>query len=80
MRYEWGSLDLDTFIQRLREDEGISDAKVEQSSSGYIIHLVSKFILFTLKLIFIQLILWMSILAQRRCPYSSRGQIHSHVL
>ncbi|XP_034252889.1 integrator complex subunit 9 isoform X1 [Thrips palmi] len=39
MRYEWGSLDLDTFIQRLREDEGISDAKVEQSSSGYIIHL-----------------------------------------
>lgn len=41
MRYEWGSLDLDTFIQRLREDEGIADAKVEQSSNGYIIHLVS---------------------------------------
>lgn len=45
MRYEWGSLDLDTFIQRLREDEGISDAKVEQSSTGYIIHLVSNFLL-----------------------------------
>ena len=41
MRYEWGSLDIDTFIQKLREDEGIAEAKVEQNSNGYIIHLVS---------------------------------------
>ncbi|XP_071440808.1 integrator complex subunit 9 [Hetaerina americana] len=36
--YTWGSLDIDDFIQKITQ-EGITDAKVEQGSSGYIIHL-----------------------------------------
>lgn len=38
MRYEWGTLDMDLFIRKLKQ-EGISDAKVEQNNNGYIIHL-----------------------------------------
>jgi glutaredoxin 2 len=37
--YTWGSLDIDEFIQKITQ-EGITDAKVEQVPSGYIIHLV----------------------------------------
>lgn len=37
--YTWGSLDIDEFIQKITQ-EGITDAKVEQVASGYIIHLV----------------------------------------
>ncbi|PNF25606.1 Integrator complex subunit 9 [Cryptotermes secundus] len=36
--YTWGSLDIDEFIQKITQ-EGITDAKVEQVASGYIIHL-----------------------------------------
>ena len=39
--YTWGSLDIDEFIQKITQ-EGITDAKVEQVASGYIIHLVIK--------------------------------------
>lgn len=39
--YTWGSLDIDEFIQKITQ-EGITDAKVEQVASGYIIHLVRK--------------------------------------
>lgn len=43
--YTWGSLDIDEFIQKITQ-EGITDAKVEQAASGYIIHLVRKSQLF----------------------------------
>ncbi|KAK7867634.1 hypothetical protein R5R35_014827 [Gryllus longicercus] len=36
--YTWGVLDIDEFIQKITQ-EGITDAKVEQVASGYIIHL-----------------------------------------
>nr|CAD7204164.1 unnamed protein product [Timema douglasi] len=36
--YTWGSLNVDDFIQKISL-EGITDAKVEQSSAGYIIHM-----------------------------------------
>lgn len=39
MRYEWGTLDMDLFIRKLKQ-EGISDGKVEKNNNGYIIHLV----------------------------------------
>ena len=38
--YTWGCLDIDEFIQKITQ-EGITDAKVEQVASGYIVHLVS---------------------------------------
>ncbi|CAH0380737.1 unnamed protein product [Bemisia tabaci] len=37
-QFEWGTVNVDLFVQRLNE-EGITDAKVEPSPSGYIIHL-----------------------------------------
>lgn len=36
--YTWGSLDVEEFVQKLAK-EGITDVKVEESSSGYIVHL-----------------------------------------
>ncbi|KAK9505076.1 hypothetical protein O3M35_009218 [Rhynocoris fuscipes] len=38
LRYEWGNLDVDAFVKKLRQ-EGIADAKVESNSNGHIIHL-----------------------------------------
>uniref|UniRef100_T1I8H8 Integrator complex subunit 9-like C-terminal domain-containing protein n=3 Tax=Rhodnius prolixus TaxID=13249 RepID=T1I8H8_RHOPR len=38
LRYEWGALDVDSFVKKLRQ-EGITDAKVERNSNGHIIHL-----------------------------------------
>jgi len=40
MRYEYGTLDVDSFVQKLA-DHGIMDAKVEQRDSEFIIELVS---------------------------------------
>ncbi|XP_014246665.1 integrator complex subunit 9 [Cimex lectularius] len=37
-RYEWGTLDVENFIKRLKQ-EGINDTKVEHNMGGYIIHL-----------------------------------------
>lgn len=37
-QYEFGSLDIDQFVQKLSH-EGITDAKVEPGTNGYIIHL-----------------------------------------
>lgn len=39
IQYEWGSLNVMDFVQKLAQ-EGITDAKVEPSASGVIIHLV----------------------------------------
>lgn len=39
IQYEWGSLNVVDFVQKLAQ-EGITDAKVEQSANGVIIHLV----------------------------------------
>ncbi|KAL1123383.1 hypothetical protein AAG570_002465 [Ranatra chinensis] len=38
LKYEWGNLDIDQFVQKLNQ-EGIKDAKVERSNTGFIIHL-----------------------------------------
>ena len=42
-KYTWGTLNVEKFMKRLAE-EGIRDAKLEQSASGSIIHLVRVFI------------------------------------
>ncbi|KAF6213099.1 hypothetical protein GE061_010814 [Apolygus lucorum] len=38
LRYEWGALDVDVFVRKLKQ-EGINDVKIEPNGSGYIIHL-----------------------------------------
>lgn len=43
IQYEWGSLNVADFVQKLAQ-EGITDAKVEPSANGVIIHLVSLYI------------------------------------
>jgi integrator complex subunit 9 len=52
LKYEWGSLDVDLFVQKLKQ-EGISDAKVEHSNAGFIIHLVRLFSLFLIIILII---------------------------
>ena len=38
-KYTWGALNIEKFMKRLNE-EGITDAKLEQSADGSMIHLV----------------------------------------
>lgn len=42
IQYEWGSLNVADFVQKLSQ-EGITNAKVEPSGSGVIIHLVRSY-------------------------------------